>query len=226
MGGRRWLQIGMTLVSLEAAAAQQGGPQPASRKRPAPQEQPERESRRPRRASRPDGAQCSADGAQAAEAQPPAAAAAPAATRSVDPVVVAERAAMAAAKQAEAERRRGELLEAYQVFQEQETQRLMFMEVDAGGCSRRHATNKHGTAANGPAQAGRPTCVACALGCCTSPRDSPAQQPGLPLFLGPCLPAPPTRPPTDSQASCRRGGWRAALYASTGLTMTHGTWAK
>lgn len=127
----------MTLVSLQAAAAQQSQQRTAGLKRSA-QEQPERPSQRPRRESRHAEAQGSADGAHAAGAEPAAAAAAapPAATRLPDPAAAAERAAQAAAKLAEAERRRGELLEAYQAFQEQAVQRQLFMEVDAGGCSR------------------------------------------------------------------------------------------
>lgn len=44
--------------------------------------------------------------------------------------------------------------------------------------------------------------------------------------LGVALPASPTRPPTASQASCRRGGWRGARCASTGQATMRGTWAK
>lgn len=128
----------MTLVSLQMTATQQSQQRAAGRKRSA-QEQQERPGQRPRRASRHGDAQGSADQAHGAGTEPAAAAAIPTATRLPDPAVVAERAAHAAAKLAQAERRRGELLDAYRVFQEQAAQRQLFMEVDAGECSHRCA---------------------------------------------------------------------------------------
>ena len=136
----------MTLVTLEAAVGQregqQGAQQPATRKRPAPQQTEPQEGKRGRpRRPRADHAALQAAGAEAptaaAAAATPPAAAAPAAAAPApapDPAAAAARAAAAAAKAAEAERRGAELREAYQVFQEHAAERQLFMEVDAGGC--------------------------------------------------------------------------------------------
>lgn len=67
---------------------------------------------------------------------------------------------------------------------------------------------------------------ACALVALLVPLPCQLGGPGCQLGLAVALPASPTRPPTASQASCRRGGWRGARCASTGQATMRGTWAK